>query len=250
MFKQAPLLVGALVTALSLTGCETMTQKLGTQSWMPSAQQNTPALTPAEAKLRADESRFQSTVFGGVVTGALMGAVAGAALSFMSGGNKKQTQQAALIGGLGGAVLGGVDGYATAKKERAGNNEVAAIRSAVNDLQTDNARLAEVIATSDKVLMDGRARLASMKSDLTAGRLSQKQAEEARAREEGNVAVLNKALEKAKETRTQYAQAGRKMAAPAARRDLDTEIEKTDRQIAQLERNVSEYNLALAVSRA
>jgi hypothetical protein len=37
---------------------------------------------------------------------------------------------------------------------------------------------------------------------------------------------------------------------PNNRRNLDAEIAKTDRQIAQLERNISDYSRALAVSKA
>jgi len=64
--------------------------------------------------------------------------------------------------------------------------------------------------------------------------------------------MLYLALEKARETRSEYAKASQQLAQgnPNAGRNLDAEIARTDRQIAQLERNLSEYSRALAVSRA
>ena len=251
IFKKATLLFGALATAFSMSGCQNMPKTgEGGSPATASLSAPTPILTPSELKLREDESRFDSTVFGGVVTGAMIGAIGAGLIAALSGANKKQTQKAVLLGAIGGGLVGGVDGYATAKKEQAGNNEVAAIRSAAADLRTDNARLQQVIDTSDKVLRDGAVRLATLKSDVATGKVTQKQAQDARAREEENIAVLSKALAKAKETRTQYSQAGQRMAQPAARSDLDAEIARTDGQIAQLERNVSQYNLALTASKA
>ena len=76
-------------------------------------------------------------------------------------------------------------------------------------------------------------------------------AEEARQREERNVASMNKTLDHAKQTRANYAAASKKLGGDAkSKRDLDLEIQKMNQQIAQLERNVAEYNRALAVSRA
>mgnify|MGYP000849643746 FL=1 len=208
-------------------------------------------LSPSEKRLREDEARFNQTVFGGVVTGAVIGGLLGGLTAALGGGNRNQVQAGVLTGAVAGGVLGGVDGYATAKKQQAGNNEVRAIQAAVADLQQDNARLQQVIATSDAVLREGQQRLASIKSDVAAGRISSRQAEDARKREENNIALLNKSLEKARETRTQYSQAGQRMTNDSStRRNLDAEIEKTDRQIAQLERNISDYSRALAVSRA
>ena len=245
--------VGLLACAMivSTTGCKTSGASPTASGGTTSAPQASTQMTPAEKQLREDESRFNKTVFGGVVTGAAMGAVAGGLLAALGGGNRRQIQQGVLVGAVAGGVLGGVDGYATAKKQQAGNNEVRALQSAVADLQQDNARLEQMIATSDVVLREGQQRLASLRTDLAAGKMSARQAEEARKREENNIATLNKALEKARETRTQYSQAGQRMTNdPNNRRNLDAEIAKTDRQIAQLERNISEYSRALAVSKA
>ena len=59
----------ALAMVVSTTGCETMGPLMGG---------DTANLTPAERQLREDETKFRNTVIGGVATGAVMGAVAGA----------------------------------------------------------------------------------------------------------------------------------------------------------------------------
>jgi hypothetical protein len=208
-------------------------------------------LTAAERQLQEDKDRFNKTVFGGVVTGAIAGAAIGYAACMLSGAGGKKSQNCLWLGLLVGGGLGLVDGYNIAKKQQTGNNEVRAIQSAVRDIQQDNARLEQLITTSDAVLNEGRQRLVSLKTDLANGRMTAQQAEEGRRREERNIALLNDALKKARDTRSQYAQAGQKLSNdPNIRRDLDAEIARTDRQIAQLERNLSEYSRALAVSRA
>ena len=233
----------ALAMVVSTTGCETMGPLMGG---------DTANLTPAERQLREDETKFRNTVIGGVATVAVMGAVAGALFAGLMGGNSRDMQRGAIAGAVAGGIAGGMDGYATAKMQQAGQQQVRAIEAAVVDIQQDNARLEQMIASSDLVLKEGQQRLASIKSDLTAGKVNAKQAEDARKREENNIAVLNKALEKARETRSEYAKASQQLAQgnPNAGRNLDAEIARTDRQIAQLERNLSEYSRALAVSRA
>jgi hypothetical protein len=101
------------------------------------------------------------------------------------------------------------------------------------------------------VLAEGRGRLADLNRDLAQRKLTAAQAEEARQREERNVASMTKALENAKQSRANYIAASKQFSAdPKSKRDLDAEISRMNTQIAQLERNVSEYNKALAVSRA
>ena len=66
----------ALAMVVSTTGCETMGPLMGGGG-------DTANLTPAEKQMREDESRFNKTVFGGVVTGAAMGALAGGLMAAM-----------------------------------------------------------------------------------------------------------------------------------------------------------------------
>ena len=69
--------------------------------------------------------------------------------------------------------------------------------------------------------------------------------------EEQNIAQMQATLKKAKETQTQYAQASATFqGTPASKRDLDGEIGRMNQQVASLERNIVDYNRALAVSKA
>lgn len=238
-------LVAALVV-VPLGGCKTMETIQSKFGGEPTVE-----LSPAEKQMRDDKSKFDSTVFGGVVAGAAMGALAGGLMAALGGGTTKDIQKGVLVGAVAGGVLGGVDGYATAKKQRVGNNEVRAIQATVADMQQENGRLEQFVRSADSVLAEGKQRLASLKSDTANGKITAQNAEAVRKREETNIALVKGTLDKSRELRTQYQQAGQRMSAdPATRKNLDQEVAVMDRQVAQLERNLSEYNRALAVSRA
>jgi chromosome segregation ATPase len=144
-----------------------------------------------------------------------------------------------------------VDGYLTAKREAAGKNELRAIQATAADVKQDNAKLKSFLDNSNRVLKEGQARLVALRSDLAKRKLSAAEADEAMQREERNIALMTKTLDNAKQTRNNYVAASKKLGGDAkAKRDLDGEIQRMNEQIAQLERNVSEYNRALAVSRA
>ena len=118
-------------------------------------------------------------------------------------------------------------------------------------MRQDNEKLKSFISNSDRVLAEARGRLAALNKDLAQRKLTAAQAEEARQREERNIASMTKTLDSAKQSRSNYLTAAKQMGGDAqSKRDLDAEIRQLNTQIAQLERNVSEYNKALAVSRA
>lgn len=208
-------------------------------------------LTSAEQRMRQDESRFNDTVIGGVLTGAAAGAVAGVLAGILTGGNKKEIRNAAIGGAVIGGVAGGIDGYVTAKKEQAGRDEIRALQAAAADVRQDNNKLQAFLDSSGTVLAEGKARLAALRGDVAAKRLSAEQAQAARQREEQNIASMNTTLAQARKTRDQYAQASKQFSGtPQAKRDLDGEIARMNKQVAQLEGNINEYNRALAVSPA
>lgn len=241
-----PLVAAALAVcvALTTTGCETLPQLGGSSA--PAV-----ALTPAEQQMRQDQQRFNSTVIGGVLTGAAVGAVGGALIGILSGDNKKEIGKKAVGGAVIGGVAGGIDGYVTAKREASGNNEIRALQAAAADVRKDNQNLQAYLSSSGTVLKEGQTRLAKLRNDVAAKRVSAEQAQQARQREEQNIASMNATLAGAKKTRGQYQEASAKFSgAPAAKRDLDAEITRMNAQVAQLENNVAEYNRALSVSRA
>lgn len=239
----------AAAVLVSMSACQTPgpMQSSSTQGTGAPA----PQLTPAEQQMRADSDRFNNTVIGGVLTGALAGAAAGALAAALTGGNSKQVRNTAIAGAVVGGTIGGIDGYVTAKKEQAGRNEIRALQAAAADVRQDNQKLQAYLDSSGAVLNEGRARLAALGNDLRAKRISTEQAEAARQREVQNIQSMGNTLSQAKKTRDQYTEASAKFTGTVQeRRDLDAEIARMNKQVAQLEQNIAEYNRALAVSRA
>jgi hypothetical protein len=240
--------VAAASMLMSVSGCQT-TGFLASDAGAKTAQ-GIP-LTAAETQMRQDAEQFDKTVIGGVMTGAAIGAVMGALAAVLSGGDSKQVRNTAIAGGLAGGVLGGVDGYVTAKKQQSGRDEIRALQATAADVRQDNQKLQAFITSSDNVLAEGKTRLAALRNDVAAKKLSAQQAEQARQREEQNIKSMNNTLAQAKKTREQYAEAASKLSnSPQARRDIDSEIARMDKQVSALENNISEYNRALAVSKA
>lgn len=245
------LICSAVASAMlvSLSACQTsgLAPTASTQGTGGAA----PQLSPAEQQMRADSERFNNTVIGGILTGALAGAAAGALAALLTGGNKKEVRNTAVAGAVVGGTIGGIDGYVTAKKEQSGRNEIRALQAAAADVRQDNQKLQAYLDSSGAVLNEGKARLASLGNDLRAKRISTEQAEAARQREVQNIESMSNTLAQARKTRDQYTQASAKFSGtPQERRDLDAEIARMNRQVAQLEQNIADYNRALAVSRA
>ena len=234
----------ACVLAIGTAGCATMPGGGGSGMSASGA-----PLSPAEQKLRADGERFDNTVIGGVLKGAAVGAVLGALIN--SGGNRQDIAKGAAVGAVAGGALGGMDGYKKAKLQQAKMDEVAALQAVAADVRADNSKLQTFLASSSSVLEEGKQRLAAVKGDVDAKRMSAAQADAARKREELNIAQMQSTLKKAKETQTQYAQASASFqGSPANKRDLDTEITRMNTQVSTLERNINDYSRALAVSKA
>lgn len=252
MLRLQRLTCSALAASLlfSLSACQTpgATQNASTTQGTGSAN---PTLTPAEQQMRADSDRFNKTVMGGILTGAAAGAIAGGLAALLTGGGGKEVRNTALAGAVVGGTIGGIDGYVTAKKEQAGRNQIRELQAAANDVRADNQRLQAYLDSSGSVLNEGKARLASLSNDVKSRRISTEQAEAARQREEQNIASMNTTLTQAKKTRDQYVQASTRFTGTIQdKRDIDAEIARMNKQVAQLESNIADYNRALAVSRA
>ena len=208
-------------------------------------------LTPAELKMRADEERFQKTVIGGAMQGAMIGAAIGAVAALIGGGNTKDAARSAGIGALLGGAAGGIDGYVTGKREQAGKNELRAVQEAAKDVSADNAKLQAFLDSSDVVLKEGKTRLAALKGDINAKRITVQEADAARNREEQNIASMKTTLAQAKKTKDEYAKAASQFkGSPQEKGNLDAEINRMNQQVAKLENNIADYNRAVGVSRA
>lgn len=243
----------ASAVLLAVTGCQTPGPMQQTSSTQGTGGATAPAvpLTAAEQQMRQDSDRFNQTVIGGILTGAVAGAATGAIAAWLTGHSGKEVRNTAIAGAVVGGTIGGIDGYVTAKKEQAGRNEIRTLQAAAADVRQDNQKLQAYLDSSGTVLNEGKARLASLRSDIASKKLSAEQAEAARKREEQNIASMNATLTQARKTRDQYTQASAQFSGtPQSRRDLDAEIARMNKQVAQLESNISEYNRALIVSRA
>lgn len=237
-----------MAVMLALAGCQSagplLPASLGGSS--------TSSATAAEKQLQEDEDRFNNTVFAGVATGAIVGAGIGAFTAWATGQKGKNVGKAAVGGAVIGGAVVGVDAYFTAKKEQSGRQGIRMTQAATADIQQDNSNLQGYLNSSNRVLAEGKARLATLKQDVAAKKLSADEARRAREREERNIASMNGALAKAKETRAQYAETSTRLRQQPRENtaSLDNEIRKMDEQIRGLEQNVTAYRQALEVSRA
>lgn len=240
-FGPRSLRVIALVVSLSLGGCLTA----------PPGGDGAQNLTQAEREMRDDEDKLQQTVIAGVLTGAVAGGLIGALGVWAAGGDKKDVQKGAIGGAVVGAAGVGIHAYVKAKEEQAGKQKLRAVQVAANDMQRDNARLREYLASSERVLAEGKARLARLRTDVAAKRVSAEQAQAAREREQRNIDSMKSALANAQKTRDQYTEAAAQMQdTPQNKRNLDEEIRRMNGQIATLEKNIADYGRDLSVSRA
>ena len=225
----------ALAAAVPLGGCKTMTAEEEAN------------LTPAEAQMRQEADSFNETVLGGAATGALIGGLLGA-LAGAASGDKRRIGTYAAIGAAGGGILGGVDGYITAKAQEASNNRVRMTQSMTADVEKDNQRLSALVDNSRRVLAESQARIAEANGKLDAGMISLQQALAEKARVERNRDVLAEALDNLKQRRDNYQSAGARTGA-ATNTAYAAQIGTLNAQIAQLEANIGEMNKVLAVSK-
>ena len=244
----------AVALALLLSACPTtnpLSNFIGSGDSGQAQSAGTPPLTPAEKQLQEDEKRFYSTMMGGAFTGALVGAGAGVLGCHLAGYKDQRLRNCIIATTAAGGIAGGVDGYVTAKRESAGRDELRATQATINDVKQDNDKLKSYLSNSNQVLAEGQARLSTLRRDVQARKVSAAEADEARQREERNIASMSKTLDQVKQTRTNYVAASKKLTGDASsKRQLDTEIERMNAQIAQLEKTIGDYNRALAVSRA
>ncbi|MFD2265041.1 hypothetical protein ACFSM5_19205 [Lacibacterium aquatile] len=228
-----------VVAAMGLAACQT-------------TDQSSRPLTPAEQQLRAEADTFNETVAGGVVTGVVVGALLGALVGAASGGKNRGQAIAtgAAVGAAAGGVLGGVDGYMTAKAQENANNKVRMLNSMTEDAKKDTDRLRRMVASSNTILADSKDRLEDIKADVAAKRLTVAQANAERSRIEANQALMQKTLETGVEKRNSYKEAAQRMKAQGGNTaEMDAQIAAMEKQVQELEANVSSLNSALEVTR-
>jgi gas vesicle protein len=217
-----------------------------------SSAENEKELTPAEKELRSESGEFAETVAGGAIFGAILGAMAMAALGALGnpGNAGAGAAQGAIMGAAIGGIMGGVDGYLTAKQRQNANNNIRMTNAMAEDVRKDNERLERLVKSSNEVLVDSRTQLEDIKSQVEQNQKTVAQADAERQRYEKNRDAMQTALSDLQKRRDNYAQAATKMRSRGARTaDLDRQIESLNKQIEQLEKNVSDMNNALAVTK-
>jgi len=190
-------------------------------------------LSVREREMRDDTKRFNETVAAGFGTGAFIGFGIGVVVGALSGGNLARS---AFTAAAVGCLAGGIDGYITARRERAGGHELRALRATTADVQNDNAYLRDVIGVSNRVVAEGREPLALLQGRVAANQFSARDAEAAHQRERANIDQMQARVMQARQMRDGYRKAGGQYRnPPAGRADLDRELERMDRQIRLLE---------------
>lgn len=242
----------AFAVSMALTGCDTMGRGQNPfAGLMSSSSTSSLPMSPAEQQMLEDEKRFNNTVMSAVLTGAVIGAVAGGFAAAVTGKKGKNVRNAAVGGAVIGATAMGIDGYVTAKNEQASRNRTRAVVAAADDVREDNKRLQTYIDSSSRVLAEGQTRLAGLKRDMASKKVTAEEARQAQQREQRNIASMTETLAEARKTRDQYIEAAAKMPdTPQNKRNLDAEISQMNARIKKLESNVAAYNQALQVSRA
>lgn len=217
-----------------------------------SSAENEKDLTPAEKQLRSDSSEFAETVAGGAIFGAILGAMAMAALGALGnpGNAGVGAARGAIMGAAIGGIMGGVDGYLTAKQRENANSSIRMTNSMAEDVRKDNERLERLVKSSNEVLVESRTQLEDIKSQVEQNQKTVAQADAERQRYEKNRDAMQTALGDLQKRRDNYAQAATKMRSRGARTtDLDRQIDSLNKQIEQLEKNVGAMNNALAVTK-
>lgn len=179
-----------------------------------------PPLTPDEQRLRQQADAYNETVIEGAIVGALVGALAGALI----GGDAR----GAAIGA--GAYLG--------QKQRQYSNEEQRLESITADVQADNERTANILASARKVISADKEKIKRIDQQLASGQIDLAQARDQMKTVDDNKAYLESTIANLKTKREQWWQVANQSRAqgnPKQVAEMETEIKKMERQIAALE---------------
>jgi hypothetical protein len=210
---------------------------------------DTAGLTPDEIALRQQSQSFVAqNVFEGAVVNAAIGCVLGAILVYSLTGEGDDAALGCGVGGAAGAVYGGVDGYVTAKRSQAAENELAAVRAVTADVRSENEKLARLVESSQRVAENDRRRIEELKGRIDAKQITIEQARAEAKLVRENTAEIEGVLIAARERRDNYVAARAELAATAETEALDGEIAALNGEIAELESQLSLVNSSLQVS--
>ncbi|WP_162305987.1 glycine zipper 2TM domain-containing protein [Oleisolibacter albus] len=201
-------------------------------------------LTPQEQALREQAKNYESTV----VEGALLGALAGGLIAAASGGNKKDVA----IGVAAGAGVGAVAGNYIAKKKQQYATAEAQYNSMIADVQTENARLADLSDNARQVIASDMKEMERIDGQIAAGTLSVADAKRQMAAVDSNRKVLLATLDGLKKKEEDLQEIQKQAAAlgnKAQQQQMDKEMQALRTQIAALQGEVDTLVQRRKVSR-
>lgn len=198
------------------------------------------SLTPAENELRASNIRFNNTVLTGAVTGALLGAGAGALLA-----GRNNRAQGALVGAAAGGALGAGAGYGVASNNQRQTQSEDTYNALIQEAQTRADQARKSAAASRVIADDAAARLRTLNAQYASKQISADAYRAQLARQRDNLNVLNERIREADSTsatlRTQARGLDRARAAPllASATDLDRSNAEMKNAAAQMTRTLA-----------
>lgn len=222
----------ARAVALSLSACVLL-----------SACQTTGAgdrpLTASEQRMREQAATYNQTIFEGALTGCAIGGLGGLLAGASKGKNKGRNilVDSAIGCAVGGVIGGGVGAYVADKQEKYASKEQQ-LDAMISDVRDENQRLSSLIASTQQVIADDKARMDQIDRNLAAGKLTMEQAKKQMASVDDNRAYLDNTIKELHKRKDTYAEAAKQTASGANKAKADAmnqEISTLEKQIAQLE---------------
>lgn len=205
-------------------------------------------MTADEKLLHEQSDSFvEENVFGGAATGAIIGTVLGALLGAAIGGDATSAGYGAAAGFGAGAIAGGVDGYLQAKEAQEGANQVLMARAVAEDVRKDNQKLSAVLQTTTRIVEADKQKLARLHEQVASNQITLDQARDKAAAVRENSEVIEDVLSDARKKRDNYVDARNRLSGTDSA-ELDSEINRLNSEIAELERQLTSLNASLELT--
>ncbi len=230
-----------VLISAALAGCETLPT-------YPSAMEGPVAYqSPEEQRLRQQGSTFNNTVVEGCVVGSIAGAVIGALIS-----GSHHRGRGAAIGAAAGGALGCGSGYWMAQTQQSHAMNERELDTLAQTLRQENAKLAQLVDTSRRVIAEDKKKIARIERDLASGRLSQEQARAEMRSVDSNQQYLTQTLSNLRKQQGEWRQAAQQVRGsgnPQKAAEIDREVAALERQVAVLEADLDSLAKRRRVSR-
>lgn len=207
---------------LVLTGCQTT----GPSSSAPAD----PRLTNSNSAQFFSKSGWQACA-GGALVGALACQL----------GNPSEKTQCMIAAGLVGCGVGmGANYYLDNQRSKYANAEDR-LDATIADVRKDNQELTALSDTARSVIADDKRKIQQIKQDIASNKLQRAQAQQQIAEIDANTSYLKKTLADVRSKQQEWVKVAAAERNSGARTDtLDAEINKMQKQVAQLESEIDQ----------